>query len=86
MRVNEKPVAAETAAFADAANAEDAFFAEDVTVPGFIDKINYVDTLEGERVVASNITYAVDANQASKAQAMNFAKVLLLAIGPFNDE
>lgn len=86
VRVNEKPVAAEAVAFADAANAEDAFFAEDVTVPGFIGKINYVDTLEGERVVASNVTYAVDANQASKAQAMNFTKILLLAIGPFNDE
>lgn len=85
VRVNEK-VATEADAFAASADAEAAFFATDVSVPGFTGKVSYVDTFDDETVVASVVTYAVDANSASKIQTMNFAKILLLMIGPFNDE
>lgn len=86
VRLNEKP-ATEADAFAAATgDAEAAFFAADVTVPGFTGKVAYVDTFEDESVVASKVAYAVDANAASKVQTMNFAKILLLMIGPFNDE
>jgi hypothetical protein len=85
VRVNEK-VTTEADAFAASADAEAAFFATDVSVPGFTGKVSYVDTFDDETVVASVVTYAVDANSASKIQTMNFAKILLLMIGPFNDE
>ncbi len=87
VRLNEQP-GSEADAFVESANAtaEDAFFAEDNSIPGFTGKISYVDTFDDETVVASKVEYAVDANQASKIQIMNFAKVLMLMVGPFNDE
>ena len=86
VRLNEK-AATEADAFAAATtDAEAAFFATDVTVPGFTGKIAYVDTFEDESVVASQVTYNVDASSASKVQTMNLAKILLLIVGPFNDE
>ena len=86
VRLNEKP-ATEADAFAAATgDAESAFFAADVTVPGFTGKVSYVDTFEDESVVSSKVTYSIDANAASKIQTMNFAKMLLLMVGPFNDE
>ncbi|HMN86292.1 MAG TPA: hypothetical protein PKA74_09935 [Bauldia sp.] len=86
VRLNEKP-ATEADAFAAATgDAESAFFAADVTVPGFTGKVSYVDTFEDESVVSSKVTYSIDANAASKIQTMTFAKMLLLMVGPFNDE
>jgi hypothetical protein len=84
VRTNEKPVTE-----ADLFKVQDAFaafFATDNKVPGFTGTINYVDTFRGESVIASKVNYAVDGNQVSKIQAMNLAKILLLMIGPFNDE
>ena len=86
VRVNEKALAEAEAFSSTGASAEDEFFSEDVGVPGFTGKIAYVDTFSGETVTASKITYAVDGNGISKIQAVNFAKILLLVIGPFNDE
>ena len=87
VRLNEKATSeADAFAAATAADAEAAFFATDVSVPGFTGKVSYVDTFEGESVIASKVAYTVDANAASKVQTMNFAKILLLMIGPFNDE
>jgi hypothetical protein len=87
VRINEK-AGAENAVFASEkpAAAEDAFFAADASVPGLGGKINYIDTMEGETVTESKITYEVTSEQASKIQVMNFAKILLLMVGPFNDE
>lgn len=86
VRLNEKP-ASEADAFAGATgDAEAAFFATDVSVPGYTGRVAYVDTFEDESVVASQVTYNIDANSASKIQTMNFTKILLLMSGPFNDE
>jgi hypothetical protein len=87
VRLNEKATSeADAFAAATAADAEAAFFATDVSVPGFTGKVSYVDTFEGESVVASKVSYAINSSSASKAQTMNFAKILLLMVGPFNDE
>lgn len=86
VRVNEKPTTEADAFKGAASSAEDAFFATDNTVPGYTGSVAYVDTMEKDSVIASKVTYAVDANQVSKIQTMNFAKILLLMVGPFNDE
>jgi hypothetical protein len=89
VRLNEKP-ATEADAFAAAPGAtEDAFFAADSSVPGFTGPIAYVDTFapgSDQTTVASKVAYNIDANQASKIQAMDFAKILMLIVGPFNDD
>jgi hypothetical protein len=84
VRTNEKPVTE-----ADLFKTQDAFaafFATDNKVPGFTGTISYVDTFRGDSVIASKVVYAVDGNQVSKIQEMNLAKILLLMVGPFNDE
>lgn len=86
VRINEKPVSEEDAFSAPGSTAEDEFFAADNTVPGFTGRINYVDTFAGDTVTASKVSYAVDGASVSKVQTMNFAKMLLLMVGPFNDE
>lgn len=86
VRLNEK-IATEADAFLPAnTTSEDAFFAADTAVPGFTGRIDYVDKLDGETVTSSKVTYKVAAAEASKIQVANFAKILLLMIGPFNDE
>ncbi len=87
VRINEPP-ADEAAVFAPTTTmtAEEAFFAMMTTVPGFTGTVSYQDTFRGESVIRSVVTYDVDANQASRIQTMNFAKLLFLIIGPFNDE
>lgn len=66
---------------------ENSFFRTDNSVPGFTGTVSYVDTFDSDgAVVKSDVTYAVHANEASKVQIVNFAKVLLLMVGPFNDE
>jgi hypothetical protein len=84
VRTNEKPVTE-----ADLFKTQDAFaafFATDNKVPGFTGTISYVDSFRGDSVIGSKVTYAVDGNQVSKIQEMNLAKILMLMIGPFNDE
>lgn len=86
VRLNEK-IASEADAFLPAnSTSEDAFFASDTAVPGFTGRIDYVDKMAGETVTQSKVTYKVAASEASKIQVANFAKILLLMIGPFNDE
>lgn len=86
VQINEKP-APEAALFTDQeSSSEDAFFAADNQVPGFLGKINYVDSFDDDTVTGSKIAFAVESVQASKIQTMNFAKILMLMIGPFNDE
>ena len=86
VRVNEKPATEADAFKAATADAEAAFFSTDVTVPGFTGKIAYVDTMKGKSVTGSQVTYNVDGNNVSRQQTMNFAKIVLLMTGPFNDE
>lgn len=89
VRVNEKAPTEEEifqATSAAAATAEDAFFAMDTAVPGFTGRVSYVDTFDDETVVASKVAYSISGNSVSKAQAMIFAKLLMLMVGPFNDE
>jgi hypothetical protein len=89
VRLNEKPASEADAFTASDKSAEADFFSADATVPGFTGTIAYVDKFapgSDETTIASDVTYNVDANQASKIQAMDFAKILLLIVGPFNDD
>jgi hypothetical protein len=86
VRVNEKATAETDAFSAPGTSQEDEFFSADTAVPGFTGKIAYIDTFNGDTVTASKVTYNVDGNKVSKVQAVNFAKLLLLIVGPFNDE
>ncbi len=91
LRFNEaklKPVTDESAAFAgDASQAEDAFFEVDNSVPSMTGTMSYQDTIGGEDTVySSKVTYSLNANQLTKQQAMNMFKLLMVAVGPMNDE
>jgi len=89
VRLNEKPAGEADAFTANDATTEDAFFSADTGVPGFTGTIAYVDRFEpgsDEETIASDVAYNVNANQASKIQTMNFAKILMLVVGPFNDD
>lgn len=86
VRVNEQQVQ-ESDIFAEATGAsEDAFFSASASVPGYTGRISYVDKFSDETVIASKVDYDVNANSVSKIQTVNFAKVLMLMVGPFNDE
>jgi hypothetical protein len=65
---------------------EDAFFAVDNTVPCLTGRVSYVDTMSGETVTNSKVTYALHANKLTKQQVMNFFKLWLIGVGPINDE
>jgi len=89
VRLNEKPASESDAFAANGASNEDAFFSADASVPGFAGTISYVDRFapgSNQTTVASQVAYNVDANQATKIQAMDFAKILMLIVGPFNDD
>jgi hypothetical protein len=89
VRLNEKPASESDAFTANDQSSEDAFFSADATVPGFTGTIAYVDRFvpgSQQTTIASQVAYNVDANQASKIQAMDFAKILMLIVGPFNDD
>lgn len=86
VRLNEKVATEQDAFLPPTTTSEDAFFAADSQVPGFTGVINYIDTISGETVTQSRIAYKVAGNQVSKIQTANLAKILLLMVGPFNDE
>ena len=88
LRFNEeknKKAGSEASAFDKMSN-EDAFFAVDESIPSLTGTIDYVDTMSGDTVSASKITYKLSANKLTKQQVMNFAKLWLIAVGPTNDE
>jgi hypothetical protein len=88
IRFNEaknKPAQGESAAFAKMTD-EEAFFSSDNTVPGITGTIEYVDSMSGDSVTSSKVTYKLDANKLTKQQVMNFAKLWLVCVGPTNDE
>ncbi len=95
LRFNEeklKPAADEGAAFEGGADAtgEDAFFAVDNSVPSMTGNIAFQDTMGGggeePTVIASKVTYKLDANKLTKQQAVNIFKLWLVIVGPTNDE
>ena len=88
LRFNEeknKPAQGESAAFGNMSD-EDAFFAVDDSIPCLTGVIEYVDSMSGEDVTASKITYNLDANKLTKQQVMNFFKLWMICVGPTNDE
>lgn len=89
LRFNEAkvtPATTEADAFAGMSD-EEAFFAVDNSIPALTGTIEYQDTMDGDgRVTHSKVTYALNANKLTKQQIVNMAKLLLLAVGPFNDE
>ena len=88
LRFNEdknRKAGSEAAAF-EKMSEEDAFFAVDDTVPSLTGRVTYIDTMSGETVATSKVTYALNANKLSKQQVMNFFKLWMVAIGPTNDE
>jgi hypothetical protein len=88
LRFNEeknKPAQGESAAFGNMSD-EDAFFAVDDSIPCLAGVIEYVDTMSGEDVTASKVTYALDSNKLTKQQVMNFFKLWMICVGPTNDE
>jgi hypothetical protein len=85
---NTKP-AGEAEAFKKMSD-EEAFFAVDNTIPSLTGTIKYEDQMttvgENELPSTSKIKYALDANQLTKVQIMNFLKLWLVCVGPTNDE
>lgn len=69
---------------------EEAFFAVDNSVPSLTGTISYEDQMisVGENQVpgSSKVKYALNANQLTKTQVMNFFKLWLVCVGPTNDE
>jgi len=94
LRFNEhkaQPATGEDAAFAGSASqAEDAFFEVDNSIPSMTGTISFEDNLAGSgedaSVHSSKVLYALNANQLTKQQAMNFWKLWLVIVGPTNDE
>ncbi len=86
IRFNEtKKGGSESAAFEKMSD-EDAFFAVDDSQSCLTGRIHYVDTMAGDTVSASQVTYKLNANKLSRQQIMNFFKAWMLAVGPTNDE
>lgn len=88
LRFNEdknKAAGGEAAAFGNMTD-EEAFFAVDDTIPCMTGTIGYVDTMRGEDVISSKVTFNLNANKLSKQQIMNFFKLWMICVGPTNDE
>ena len=65
---------------------DDLFFAVDTRIPSLTGTIEYEDTMAGDSVVGSTVTYNLKANNLTEQQVMAFAKLWLIAVGPTNDE
>ena len=92
LRFNEAKVTKPTTeadAFAGKSD-EEAFFAVDNTVPSLTGNIVYEDQMirVGDKQTPGNskVKYALNANQLTKVQIMNFFKLWFVCIGPTNDE
>ena len=91
LRFNEaktKP-SSEADAFAKLSD-EEAFFAVDNSVPSLTGTIAYEDQMvsAGDKQApgSSKVKYALNANQLTKVQIMNFFKLWMVCVGPTNDE
>jgi hypothetical protein len=67
-------------------NDDDLFFAVDNSIPSLVGNVEYQDTMNGETVTQSKVTYKLEQNKLNDTQVMNFAKAWLLISGPANDE
>lgn len=88
LRFNEaknKKAAGEGAAF-DKMSDEEAFFAVDDSIPCLTGRVSYIDTMNGDTVTNSKVTYSLNANKLTKQQAVNFFKLWMVCVGPTNDE
>lgn len=65
---------------------DDLFFAVDSFIPSLNGNVEYQDSMTGDTVVASKVTYKLQSNKLTDQQVMNFAKMWILACGPTNDE
>ena len=69
---------------------EEAFFAVDNSVPSLTGTIAYEDQMvsvgDKQAPGASKVKYALNANQLTKVQIMNFFKLWMVCVGPTNDE
>jgi hypothetical protein len=69
---------------------EEAFFAVDNSVPSLTGTITYEDQMVsvGDKQLPGNskVRYALNANQLTKVQIMNFFKLWMVCVGPTNDE
>ncbi len=93
LRYNEDDfnVDAEDAFFGQDTSEEDVFFGQDNRVPGLFGNVyfndsNYVGQGDEETATRSEVSYAIEANQLSPIQLVNFTKLWLLAIGPVHDD
>lgn len=84
-----KPATTEADAFAKMSD-EEAFFAVDNSIPSLTGTIAYEDQMVavGDKQMpgTSKVKYALNANQLTKVQVMNFFKLWLICVGPTNDE
>lgn len=93
LRYNEDDfnLGAEDAFFGQDDSEEDVFFGQDNRVPGlaghvYFNDSNYVGQGDDETATRSEVSYAIEANQLSPIQLVNFTKLWLLAIGPVHDD
>ena len=89
IRVNEPAVAAGTDEAAVFSNQDDeaAFFETDVSIPSLTGQVKYKDSMSGDTVTRSQVTWALMANQLDTIQQANLAKLIaLVCVVPFNAE
>lgn len=67
-------------------NNDDLMFAADNSIPTLGGIVDYQDTMSGETVTASKVTYKLENNKLNDTQVMEFVKLWLLTVGPANDE
>lgn len=91
VRVNEPAVSqgqgTDAAAVFAAADDASAFFETDTSIPSLTGLVKYKDTMSGETVVGSKVTWELAANQLSDVQQAYLAKLIpLICVVPFNAE
>ncbi len=86
LRWNEEKQAPTEATFTASDVDEESFFAVDNSKPGLTGAIDYVDRMDGEKVISSTVTYKLVANALTRTQILQFVKLWLCGIGPINDE
>jgi len=86
LRWNEEKQAPTETSFTASDVDEESFFAVDNSKPGLTGNIDYVDRMDGDKVIGSTVTYRLTANNMTRTQVLQFVKLWLCGIGPINDE
>jgi hypothetical protein len=86
LRWNEDKQAPTESTFTASDVDEESFFAVDNSKPGLTGSIDYVDRMDGEKVIGSTVTYKLVSNNLTRNQVLQFVKLWLCGIGPINDE